>query len=74
LAVLTIPLLSGACKIGRSEVAVKIVCPEIRSYDAATLDRALEEYRQLPQGSAIRLMIGDYKQLRDRVRKCRDAG
>ncbi|MBZ0147987.1 MAG: hypothetical protein K8F62_10660 [Pseudorhodoplanes sp.] len=60
----------AACKTGRSEVAVRIVCPEIRSYDAATLDRALAEYRALPAGSAIRLMLGDYRQLRDRVRAC----
>ena len=62
----------AACKTGRSEVAVAIVCPEIRAYDAATLERALAEYRALPNGSAIRLMLGDYKHLRDRVRACRE--
>jgi hypothetical protein len=62
----------AACKTGRSEIAVKIICPEIRSYDMATLDRALAEYRALPDGSAIRLMLGDYKQLRDGVWACRD--
>lgn len=74
LSALMISLSLAACKTGRSEVAVKIVCPEIRSYDQATLDRALAEYRALPDGSAIRLMLGDYKQLRDRVRACRDPG
>ena len=63
----------AACKTGRSEVAVSIVCPEIRSYDTATLDRALKEYRALPEGSAIRLMLGDYKHLRDRVRACQES-
>ncbi len=72
--VLTIGPSLAACKTGRSEVAVRIVCPEIRAYDAATLERALAEYRALPQGSAIQQMLGDYKQLRDRVRACRDAG
>ena len=63
----------AACKTEHSEVAVRIVCPEIRSYDGAILERALNEYRALPEGSAIRLMLGDYKQLRDRVRACRES-
>jgi hypothetical protein len=74
LVVLTMGLSLAACKTKASEIAVKIVCPEIRSYDKTTLERALAEYRALPDGSAIRLMLGDYKQLRDRVRMCRDAG
>jgi hypothetical protein len=47
------------------------VCPTIRAYDQATLDRALIEYQALPRGSAIKQMIGDYQVLRDRVRACR---
>ena len=61
----------AACRTDPSD-AVKLVCPEIRKYDAAILDRALVEYRALPAGSAIRLMLGDYKQLRDRIRLCHD--
>lgn len=71
LALLTMLSLT-ACNGRTSEVAVRIVCPEIRKYDAATQERALAEYKALPAGSAIRLMLGDYKQLRDRVRVCRD--
>jgi hypothetical protein len=74
LSALMMTLSLTACRSGRSEVAVKIICPEIRSYGAATLGRALAEYRALPDGSAVRQMLGDYKQLRDRVRACRDAG
>ncbi len=67
---LTTPLLAG-CDPARSNTVVKIVCPTIRAYDQATLDRALIEYQALPRGSAIKQMIGDYQVLRDRVRACR---
>ena len=67
---LTMMLSLGACKTGSSEAAVKIVCPWLAQYDQATQQRALAEYRALPQGSAIRLMLGDYKQLRDQIRVC----
>lgn len=59
-----------ACEPGSSDV-VKIVCPRINEYDARTQDRALAEYNALPAGSALRLFIGDYKQLRDQIRVCR---
>lgn len=49
----------------------KILCPHINEYDKETQDRALAEYNALPKGSAIRLLIGDYKQLRDKIRVCR---
>lgn len=62
-------LLNAACTKEDSK-AVQIVCPEIRKYTKAEQDAALAEYKALPQGSAIRLMIGDYKQLRDRIRVC----
>jgi hypothetical protein len=68
---LLISLSLTACNPANSKVAVKIICPEITKYDQATQDRALAEYKALPSGSAIKLMIGDYKQLRDRVRACR---
>lgn len=69
LVLMTTPLL-GACLKANSEVAVKIICPRINAYDKATQERALAEYKALPQGSAIKLMIGDYKQLRDQIRVC----
>ena len=72
--VLMMSLSLAACKTRPSEVAVRIVCPQVRAYDQATLDRALSEYRALPEGSAIKLMLGDYKQLRDQIRVCRDSG
>jgi len=61
----------GACQAGHSSTVVKVICPTIRSYDQATLNRALAEYQRLPAGSAIKQMIGDYQVLRDRVRACR---
>jgi hypothetical protein len=70
LSVLMIAPLLGACPKENSEVAVKIICPEISKYDKATQDRALAEYKALPEGSAIKLMIGDYKHLRDKIRAC----
>jgi hypothetical protein len=59
-----------SCQRVPSSVAVKIVCPAIKSYPKATLDRALVEYKALPSGSAIKEMFGDYSQLRDQIRAC----
>lgn len=61
----------GACKEATSEIVVQIVCPRINEYDVKTQERALAELNALPEGSALRLFIGDYKQLRDQVRVCR---
>jgi len=72
-AALTMSLSLAACRTDNSDIAVKIVCPQIRQYDKAVQERALAEYRALPSGSAIKLMLGDYKQLRDQVRICNDA-
>lgn len=71
LLVLPTTLFLTACDQGSSEVVVQIVCPRINEYDAKTQERALAEYDALPAGSALRLFIGDYKQLRDQVRACR---
>lgn len=65
-------LLLTACEPGSSEVVVKIVCPRINEYDFKTQERALAEYKALPKDSALRLFIGDYKQLRDQIRVCRE--
>jgi hypothetical protein len=64
-------LLLTACEPEDSEVVVKTICPRINEYDAKTQDR---EYSALPAGSALRLFIGDYKQLRDQIRICRARG
>lgn len=64
-------LLLTACEPPSSEIVIRIVCPRINEYDAKTQDRALAEYNALPQGSALRLFIGDYKQLREQIRMCR---
>lgn len=68
---LPMTMLLAACNLENSEVVVQIVCPKINEYDAKTQERALEEYNALPAGSALRLFIGDYKQLREQVRVCR---
>ena len=60
-----------ACDLENSNVVVQIVCPRINEYDVKTQERALAEYSALPKDSALRLFIGDYKQLRDQVRVCR---
>lgn len=69
---LPMTLLLAACDLGTSETVVKIVCLRINEYDAKTQERALAEYNALPAGSALRLFIGDYKQLRDQIRVCRE--
>ena len=66
---LTMPLLAGCVTAHTS--SVKVICPTIKSYDQATLNKALQEYRLLPSGSPIKQMIGDYQVLRDKVRACR---
>jgi hypothetical protein len=71
LLVLPMTLLMTACEPGSSDVVVQIVCPRINEYDVKTQDKALAEYSALPKDSALRLFIGDYKQLRDQVRVCR---
>jgi hypothetical protein len=67
-------LLLTACDPGSSEVVIKTICPRINEYDAKTQERALAEYQALPAGSALRLFIGDYKQLREQIRVCRTRG
>ena len=72
-ACLTIPLMTmslGGCVMAHTS-SVKISCPTIRSYDQATLNKALSEYRLLVAGSKIKQMINDYQVLRDKVRACR---
>lgn len=56
----------------QSEIVVKFVCLRVNEYDRATQDKALAEFNALPQGSALRQFIGDYKRLRDQVRACRE--
>ena len=73
LLVLPMMTLLTACDLENSSVVVQIVCPRINEYDTKTQDRALAEYSALPPGSALRLFIGDYKQLRDQIRVCRDS-
>lgn len=74
LLVLPTMLLLTACDGTNSEVVVKVICPRINSYDADTQSRALAELNALPKGSALRLFVGDYKQLRDQIRVCRERG
>ena len=71
LLVLPMTLFLTACDLENSNVVVQIVCPRINEYDVKTQERALAEYAALPKDSALRLFIGDYKQLRDQVRVCR---
>jgi hypothetical protein len=71
LLVLPMTTLLTACDPTDSNVVVQIVCPRINEYDVKTQERALAEYSALPKDSALRLFIGDYKQLRDQVRVCR---
>ena len=67
-------LLLTACETVNSDVVIKIVCPRINAYDPVTQSKALAEYNALPKGSALRLFIGDYKQLREQIRVCRERG
>jgi hypothetical protein len=72
LSVLMMTLFLAACDQGSSSVVIEIVCPRINEYPEDVQNRALAEYEALPKGSALRLFIGDYKQLRDQIRVCRD--
>lgn len=66
-------MLLGACNPESSEeiVVVRFMCLRIKEYDVATQNRALAELDSLPRDSALRLFIGDYKHLREKVRECR---
>lgn len=61
-----------ACVTAPSESVVKVLCPSTATYDAATLSKAASEYQTLPQGSALRGMIADYKVLRNKIAACTD--
>src|SRR5208282_5880465 len=74
--ILLMTLLLGGCatnpfKPQKPEVVVHVACPAIQNYSQATLNQALAEFNALPQGSAIRSMVGDYQNLRDQARACR---
>jgi hypothetical protein len=75
-ALLVLPMMLSliACDPDGSDgtVVVRFVCLRINEYDQATQDRALAEYSALPKDSALRIFIGDYKQLRERIRLCRE--
>jgi hypothetical protein len=71
LAIIVLALALVGC--ASTKPASTIACPYLRQYDQATLARVLEEYRSLPAGSPLRVMIGDYAVLRDQVRACRGA-
>lgn len=71
LLVLPMTLWLTACDPNSSSVVVQFICPRINEYDEKTQDRALAEYNALPANSALRLFVGDYKQLRDQIRVCR---
>jgi hypothetical protein len=73
LLVLPMMLLLTACEPESFEdvVVVKFVCLRINEYDKDTQDRALAELNALPKESALRLFIGDYKHLREKIRECR---
>ena len=70
---LPILMLLTGCDPGSSEgvIVTHVVCLRINEYDANTQERALAEYNALPVGSALRVFIGDYAQLREQVRVCR---
>lgn len=74
-ALLVLPMMLSliACDPGSSEetVVVRFVCLRIKEYDVATQNRALAELDSLPRDSALRMFIGDYKHLRNKIEECR---
>jgi len=46
------------------------VCPPVLEYDAGVQERAAEEVRALPEGSAIVEILSDYAVLREQTRAC----
>jgi hypothetical protein len=67
---LLLPLFLIACD---PQQAPQLTCPYLRQYEPALIERALQEYRALPKGSALRTLIGDYELLRDQVRSCQQS-
>ena len=74
LAPLVLTLLTS-CALGNSSpVQVTLLCPSIVEYSAELQRRAADEFEALPPDSALAEMIGDYGQLRERIRTCRSSG
>lgn len=65
------PMLVIGCATATSEQPPRLVCPEIVAYSKETQKRAADELDTLPPGSAVAELVGDYLQLRDRIRVCR---
>lgn len=62
----------ASCATGSSSLTpVTLVCPTIVEYSAEFQSRAADELEMLPPGSALAEMVGDYGQLRERIRACR---
>lgn len=51
-------------------VVVRYICPQVVKYDRAFLDGALKEYEALPPTSRLKIMIGDYRHLRQKIERC----
>lgn len=59
--------LLGGCTTGPSDGAP---CPPVVEYTKAFLARAADEVAQLPAGSAVEQMLGDYQVMRDQAKAC----
>jgi hypothetical protein len=61
-------LLAG-CATATSE---RLVCPQVKTYERGFLARVADEMETLPADSATVVVVGDYGELRARLRACRD--
>ena len=69
-ALIIVTSLLSACGTVSSE-RITSVCPPVVEYDAGVQERAAEEVRALPDGSAIVEMLSDYTVMRAQARSCR---
>ena len=59
------------CATAGFEVGGVDTCPPVVEYSREFQARASNELAQLPDGSAVVEMMGDYAVMRDQVRSCR---
>jgi hypothetical protein len=62
----------GLALLTGCETVVSDVCPTLYGYPQDLLDQAADELDNLPEGSALAVMIGHYGVVRNEIRACRN--
>ena len=63
--------LIGLVLLSGCETAGSDACPTLYGYPQDVQDQAADELEDLPEGSALSVMIGHYGVVRNEIRECR---